>query len=83
FESRYHVHRGNYEHADVVVSQMGPWRPVPSMAGYRTPVEGLYHSGSGAFPMSFISGWPGRNTANMLLSGPSPLQRARKLLGAR
>jgi beta-carotene ketolase (CrtO type) len=83
FESRYHVHRGNYEHADVVVSQMGPWRPVPSMAGYRTPVEGLYHSGSGAFPMSFISGWPGRNTANMLLTGPSPLQRARKLLGAR
>lgn len=67
FETRYHVSKGNYEHADVVLSQMGPWRPIPSMAGYKTPVPNLYHSGSGAFPMSFISGWPGRNTANMLL----------------
>jgi beta-carotene ketolase (CrtO type) len=49
------------------------------MAGYKTPVDNLWHSASGAFPMSFISGWPGRNTANMLLRGPSPLQRARKL----
>jgi beta-carotene ketolase (CrtO type) len=79
FASRYHVHKGNYEHADVTLAQLGPWRPVPSMAGYKTPVDNLWHSASGAFPMSFISGWPGRNTANMLLRGPSPLQRARKL----
>ncbi len=82
FETRYHVHKGNYEHADVVLSQMGPWRPIPSMAGYKTPVDNLYHSGSGAFPMSFISGWPGRNTANMLLR-ESPTQRIRKVFGRR
>lgn len=67
FASRYHVHRGNYEHADVTVAQLGPWRPVPSMAGYRTGVRNLWHSASGAFPMSFISGWPGRNTARSVL----------------
>lgn len=83
FETRYHVHKGNYEHADVVLSQLGPWRPVPSLAGYTTPIDNLYHSGSGAFPMSFISGWPGRSTANMMLAGPSPVQRARKLLRRR
>jgi beta-carotene ketolase (CrtO type) len=67
FETRYNLSAGNYEHADVIISQMGPWRPIPSMAGYKTPVENLWHSGAGAFPMAFLSGWPGRNTANMLL----------------
>ncbi|WP_019873433.1 phytoene desaturase family protein [Sporichthya polymorpha] len=63
FESRYHVYKGNYSHADLSLAQLGPWRPTPSLAAYRTPVKGLWHSGSGAFPMSYLSGWPGRNTA--------------------
>lgn len=67
FESRYFVHGGNYEHADLTLSQLGPGRPIPALAGYRTPVHNLWHSGAGAFPMAYISGWPGRNTANTLL----------------
>jgi beta-carotene ketolase (CrtO type) len=63
FESRYHVYKGNYSHVDLTPAQLGPWRPIPDFAGYKTPIEGLWHTGSGAFPMSYLSGWPGRNTA--------------------
>jgi beta-carotene ketolase (CrtO type) len=42
-------------------------------------VERVWHSGAGAFPMAYISGWPGRNTAAAVLQGPSRLRRrARK-----
>jgi beta-carotene ketolase (CrtO type) len=48
--------------------QMGPWRPTPSLAGYRTPIKGLYHSGAGAHPMGTVNGWSGRTVARMLIS---------------
>ena len=63
FETRYNVHKGNYSHVDLTPGQLGPWRPIPDFAGYKTPIDGLWHTGSGAFPMSYLSGWPGRNTA--------------------
>jgi beta-carotene ketolase (CrtO type) len=73
FESRYHVARGNYEHVDCSLAQMGPMRPTPSLAGWRTPVGGLWHTGAGAFPMAFLSGWPGRGSAmEVLRSGRPP-----------
>ena len=55
-------------HTDMSLSQMGPWRPTPSLAGYRTPIKGLYHSGAGAHPMGTVNGWSGRTVARMLLS---------------
>ncbi len=55
--SRYHVHKGNEEHADVTLAQLGPWRPVPPS---RLPDR--------------CGGWPGRNTAHMLLRR-SPSER--------
>src|SRR4029077_11964240 len=61
------AHRGNLYHADLTLSQMGPWRPMPSLAGYRTPVERLWHTGAGAHPMGLQNGWSGR------ASGPSRL----------
>ena len=65
FVRRYGV--GNYEHVDCTLATMGPFRPVPSLAGYRTPVEGVWHTAAGAFPMAFLSGWPGRNGAREVL----------------
>jgi phytoene dehydrogenase-like protein len=53
-------------HADVSISQMGPLRPTPSLAGYRTPVENLWHSASGAHPIGLLSGWSGRTTARIV-----------------
>lgn len=65
FVTRYGV--GNYEHVDITMANMGPWRPVPALAGYRTPVSGVWHTAAGAFPMAFLSGWPGRNGAREVL----------------
>jgi beta-carotene ketolase (CrtO type) len=54
-------------HLDMSLAQMGPWRPTPSLAGYRTPIKGLYHSGAGAHPMGTVNGWSGRTVARMIL----------------
>lgn len=56
-------YRGNVIHADMSMHQMGPWRPVPSMSGYKTPVSGLWHTAAGAHPMGALNGWSGRTTA--------------------
>jgi len=61
------AHRGNLYHADLTLSQMGLWRPMPSLAGYRTPVEHLWHTGAGAHPMGLQNGWSGRTTARTVL----------------
>lgn len=79
FESRYHVARGNYEHVDLSLAQMGPMRPTPSLAGWRTPIDGLWHTGAGSFPMAFLSGWPGRGTARELARSGRPSRSARVL----
>jgi beta-carotene ketolase (CrtO type) len=55
--------RGNIIHADMSISQMGPLRPCPSLAGYRTPVAHLWHTAAGAHPMGALNGWSGRTTA--------------------
>jgi beta-carotene ketolase (CrtO type) len=62
------VHKGSSRSVDLIPSQMGPWRPSPSLAGYDTPdIEGLWRSGHGTHPMSGTSGWPGRLTARTML----------------
>jgi beta-carotene ketolase (CrtO type) len=48
------------------MSQLGPWRPTPTLAGYRTPVAGLWHSGAGAHPIGLLNGWSGRTTARLV-----------------
>jgi len=62
------VHKGSSRAVDLIPSQMGPWRPSPSLGGYDTPeIEGLWRSGHGTHPMSGTSGWPGRLTARTML----------------
>ncbi|MEA2141783.1 MAG: hypothetical protein QOI64_213, partial [Solirubrobacteraceae bacterium] len=34
-----------------------------SMAGYRTTIDGLWHTGAGAHPIGGVHGWSGRTTA--------------------
>ncbi|MGH8990961.1 MAG: phytoene desaturase family protein [Acidimicrobiia bacterium] len=63
------VHKGNLFHVDMTLSQFGPWRPIPSLAGYRTPIDGLWHTGAGAHPLGTLNGWSGRTTARELLRG--------------
>ena len=41
----------------------GPSRPAMGLGGYKTPVPGLYLSGSGTHPIAGINGMPGMNAA--------------------
>jgi beta-carotene ketolase (CrtO type) len=61
------VHRGSLMHVDQSLAQFGPWRPIPSLAGYQTPWKGLWHTGAGAHPCGLMNGWSGRTTAKRLL----------------
>lgn len=64
------LHRGNLFHVDMSLNQFGPWRPTPSLSGYRTPVPGLFLGGAGSHPMGTLSGWCGRSAARELLRKP-------------
>lgn len=61
------AHKGSSRAVDLIPSQSGPWRPSPSLVGYRTPIDGLWHTGHGSHPMSGTNGWPGRTAARTML----------------
>lgn len=54
-------------HLDIALDQLGPFRPTPSLAGHRTPVDGLYVAGAGTAPAGGVAGTPGRAAARVLL----------------
>jgi phytoene dehydrogenase-like protein len=58
---------GNVYHVDPIITRFGPRRPAPGFAGYRTPVPGLYLSGSGTHPIAGINGLPGKNAAETMI----------------
>jgi beta-carotene ketolase (CrtO type) len=66
-ERKFNTHRGNYSHVDMTLTQMGPWRPVPALAGNQTPFKGLWHCSAGSYPMPYLNGWPGRSAARQVL----------------
>jgi beta-carotene ketolase (CrtO type) len=59
--------KGHACHIDMSLSQMGPWRPTPSLSGYETPVEGLWQVSAGSHPLPSVNGWAGRTAARTLL----------------
>jgi beta-carotene ketolase (CrtO type) len=61
------IHRGSAYHADMSLAQMGPWRPTPSLAGYQTPIEGLWHTAAGAHPLAGVNGLAGAIAAQTVL----------------
>ncbi len=60
--------KGNYYHIDMTLEQMVFFRPLPEIANYQTPIEGLYLTGAGTHPGGSISGMPGRNCARVFIS---------------
>jgi phytoene dehydrogenase-like protein len=52
---------------DMTLDQMFGYRPTPALSGYRTPIDGLYLSGSGVHPGGGLNGIPGHNTAHVVL----------------
>ncbi|ORB30106.1 phytoene desaturase family protein [Mycolicibacterium parafortuitum] len=66
-EERFWAIDGSVYHVDPTITRFGPNKPVAGFAGYRTPVEGLFLTGSGTHPVAGISGMPGQNAARTML----------------
>ena len=66
-EERFWAIDGSVYHVDPTIARFGPNKPVTGFAGYRTPVEGLFLTGSGTHPVAGISGMPGQNAARTML----------------
>lgn len=74
--ARLGAYKGNYYHIDMTLDQMVFLRPLPEIANYKTPIQGLYLTGAGTHPGGSISGLPGRNCARVFLRSQQPLHRA-------
>jgi beta-carotene ketolase (CrtO type) len=59
--------QGNPNHVEMSIDQLLGMRPSPSLAGYRTPIAGLFLTGSGTHPGGGVTGAPGRNAAAVVL----------------
>ena len=66
-EERFWAIDGSVYHVDPTISRFGPNKPVAGFAGYRTPVAGLFLTGSGTHPVAGISGMPGQNAARTMI----------------
>lgn len=67
-EERFWAIDGNVYHVDPIITRFGPLKPAMGLAGYDTPVNGLFLTGSGTHPVAGISGMPGQNAAKRVLS---------------
>lgn len=58
---------GNWHHGELSVEQMLFLRPVPGMAQYSTPIDGLWLASAGCHPGGGISGAAGWNAADRII----------------
>jgi phytoene desaturase len=77
-ERRLGLLRGNVMHIEMSLDQMFFFRPLPELAGYRTPVRGLYLTGASTHPGGGVFGASGYNSARVVLAD----QRRRRRLWA-
>jgi beta-carotene ketolase (CrtO type) len=75
------AYKGNYYHMDMTLDQMVFFRPLPEIANYKTPIEGLFLTGAGTHPGGSISGMPGRNCARVFLHTQQPFGQTFKEAG--
>jgi phytoene dehydrogenase-like protein len=66
-EKRFRAPDGNVYHVDPISTRFGPLRPAVGLAGYRTPVDGLFLSGASTHPSAGICGVPGQQAAKAVL----------------
>lgn len=52
---------GNHSIIDQNASQLGKFRPIPELAGHRTPIKDLYATGAGWHPWAAATCWQGYN----------------------
>jgi phytoene dehydrogenase-like protein len=71
------LRRGNVMHVEMGLDQMFLYRPMPELAGYRTPVDGLYLTGASTHPGGGVFGASGRSAARVLLDREFTPRRGR------
>lgn len=71
-ERRIGLLRGNVMHVEMSFDQMFFFRPLPELAGYRTPIKGLYLTGASTHPGGGVFGASGSNTARVVLGDTRP-----------
>ncbi len=62
-ERRLGLLRANVMHVEMSFDQMFAFRPLPELAGYKTPIAGLYLTGASTHPGGGVFGASGRNAA--------------------
>ena len=67
-EARVGLTDGNIRHLDIVPSQSLANRPLPGWAHYRTPIRNFYLCGAGTHPGGEVTGAPGHNAAQVIIS---------------
>jgi beta-carotene ketolase (CrtO type) len=66
-ERRAGMPKGGFNHINLQLDQLFYNRPLPELSQYRTPIQNLYLTGSGTHPSGGITGFPGYNTAHVVL----------------
>jgi len=66
-ERRLGLLRGNVMHVEMSFDQMFFFRPTAELAGYRTPIKGLYLTGASTHPGGGVFGASGMNSAKVVL----------------
>jgi phytoene dehydrogenase-like protein len=64
-ETELGLRRGNVMHVEMGLDSMFAYRPLPELAGYRTPVRGLYLTGASTHPGGGVFGASGRTAARI------------------
>jgi len=68
-EEAYRWPEGQAHHAELALDQLLWMRPVPALARYATPIEGLYLCGPSMHPGGGIAGAAGANAARVIRRG--------------
>jgi phytoene dehydrogenase-like protein len=68
-EDRYGLTGGHIHHGEHALDQLLFMRPTPTLARYRTPIDGLVLGGSGSHPGGGVTCQPGALAAQAILGG--------------
>jgi phytoene dehydrogenase-like protein len=73
------LRRGNVMHVEMGLDEMFAFRPLPELANYRGPIDGLYLCGASTHPGGGVFGASGRSAAKVLLKDRTPARWRRAL----
>jgi phytoene dehydrogenase-like protein len=78
-EQRFGLIGGNIFQGEMSLDQLFSFRPTTELAGYKSPVDGLYLCGSGTHPGGGVMGIPGFNASKVVVGDHKSAERKRRL----